>query len=199
MGDPQGQARQAGPFWRILPLRNHDVGSFLNDNRDLNRYSTQAEDEVLTFLLIAAGLAALVVGAEALVRGASKLALSFGISPLVVGLTVVAFGTSSPEVAVSVDAVLDGKGDLALGNVVGSNIFNILLILGISALITPLLVAEQLIRQEVPIMIGSFAAPVRAGPRPPDRSRRGSAAHRSAGGVYGVSDSPESQCQPCTA
>ena len=109
----------------------------------------------MTFLLIAAGLAALVVGAEALVRGASKLALSFGISPLVVGLTVVAFGTSSPEIAVSVDAVLDGKGDLALGNVVGSNIFNVLFILGVSAVITPLLVAQQLIRQEVPIMIGT--------------------------------------------
>jgi cation:H+ antiporter len=109
----------------------------------------------MTFLLIAAGLAALVVGAEALVRGASKLALSFGISPLVVGLTVVAFGTSSPEIAVSVDAVLDGKGDLALGNVVGSNIFNVLFILGVSAVITPLLVAQQFIRQEVPIMIGT--------------------------------------------
>jgi cation:H+ antiporter len=109
----------------------------------------------MTFLLIAAGLAALVVGAEALVRGASKLALSFGISPLVVGLTVVALGTSSPEVAVTADAVLDGKGDLALGNVVGSNIFNVLFILGVSAVITPLLVAQQLIRQEVPIMIGT--------------------------------------------
>jgi cation:H+ antiporter len=109
----------------------------------------------MTFLLIAAGLAALVVGAEALVRGASKLALSFGISPLVVGLTVVALGTSSPEIAVTADAVLDGKGDLALGNVVGSNIFNVLFILGVSAVITPLLVAQQLIRQEVPIMIGT--------------------------------------------
>ena len=112
-------------------------------------------DNLVTFLLIAAGLAALVVGAEALVRGASKLALSFGISPLVVGLTVVAFGTSSPEIAVTADAVLDGKGDLALGNVVGSNIFNVLFILGVSAVITPLLVAQQLIRQEVPIMIGT--------------------------------------------
>jgi cation:H+ antiporter len=112
-------------------------------------------DDLMTFLLIAAGLAALVVGAEALVRGASKLALSFGISPLVVGLTVVALGTSSPEVAVTADAVLDGKGDLALGNVVGSNILNILFILGLSAVITPLLVAQQLIRQEVPIMIGT--------------------------------------------
>ena len=101
------------------------------------------------------GLICLIVGAELLVRGASKLALSFGISPLVVGLTIVAFGTSAPEVAVSVGAVLDGKTDIAIGNVVGSNIFNVLFILGISALITPLLVNIQLIRQEVPIMIGA--------------------------------------------
>jgi cation:H+ antiporter len=108
----------------------------------------------VNLLLFVAGLTALVVGANLLVRGASKLALSFGISPLVVGLTVVAFGTSAPEVAVSVGAVLDGKTDIALGNVVGSNVFNVLFILGISALITPLLVNVQLIRQEVPIMIG---------------------------------------------
>jgi cation:H+ antiporter len=96
-----------------------------------------------------------VVGASALVRGASKLALSFGISPLVVGLTIVAFGTSAPEVAVSAGAVLGGQNDIAVGNVVGSNIFNVLFILGISALITPLVVDVQLIRQEVPIMVGA--------------------------------------------
>jgi cation:H+ antiporter len=108
----------------------------------------------MNLLLFFAGLTALVLGANLLVRGASKLALSFGISPLVVGLTVVAFGTSAPEVAVSVGAVLDGKTDIALGNVVGSNVFNVLFILGLSALITPLVVNVQLIRQEVPIMIG---------------------------------------------
>jgi cation:H+ antiporter len=108
----------------------------------------------MDFLLFAGGLALLVLGANLLVRGASQLALSLGISPLVVGLTVVAFGTSAPEMAVSVGAVLDGKTDLAIGNVVGSNIFNVLFILGASALITPLLVNVQLIRQEVPIMIG---------------------------------------------
>jgi len=101
------------------------------------------------------GLIALVAGARALVRGASKLALSFGISPLVVGLTIVAFGTSAPELAVSVGAVLDGRTDMAVGNVVGSNIFNVLFILGLSALIAPLVVNAQLIRQEVPIMIGA--------------------------------------------
>jgi cation:H+ antiporter len=107
---------------------------------------------LLSFVL---GLVALVAGAELLVRGASKLALSFGISPLVVGLTVVAFGTSSPEMAVSVQSAWSGQVDIALGNVVGSNIFNVLFILGVSALIIPLLVAQQLIRQEVPIMIGA--------------------------------------------
>lgn len=107
---------------------------------------------VLFFVL---GLVALVIGAELLVRGASRFALSFGISPLVVGLTVVAFGTSTPELAVSVGASLGGNPDLAIGNVVGSNIANILLILGISALITPLLVNEQIIRQEIPIMLGA--------------------------------------------
>ncbi len=106
-------------------------------------------------VLFVAGLVALILGASLLVRGASKLALSFGISPLVVGLTIVAFGTSAPEVAVSVGAVLDGKTDIAVGNVVGSNIFNVLFILGISALITPLVVNLQLIRQEVPIMVGA--------------------------------------------
>jgi cation:H+ antiporter len=106
----------------------------------------------LVFFLL--GLVALVLGAELLVRGASRLALSFGISSLVVGLTVVAFGTSAPELAVSTQSALSGQVDIAIGNVVGSNIFNVLFILGASALITPLLVNQQLIRQEVPIMIG---------------------------------------------
>ena len=109
----------------------------------------------MNLLLFAAGLAALVAGAALLVRGASKLALRFGVSPLVVGLTVVALGTSSPEIAVSVGAALEGRTDIAVGNVVGSNIFNVLFILGVSALITPLVVHVQLIRQEVPVMIGT--------------------------------------------
>ncbi|OGB02359.1 MAG: sodium:calcium antiporter [Burkholderiales bacterium RIFCSPLOWO2_12_FULL_64_99] len=109
-------------------------------------------------LMFIGGLVALVLGAGWLVRGAAKLALSFGISPLVVGLTVVAFGTSAPELAVSAGAVLDGKVDIAIGNVVGSNILNVLFILGASAVITPLVVHLQLIRQEVPIMIAATAA-----------------------------------------
>lgn len=108
----------------------------------------------MTFVMFAAGLAALIGGAELLVRGASRIAAALGISPLIVGLTVVAFGTSSPELAVSVGAVLSGQGDISVGNVIGSNIFNILFILGFSALIAPLVVAHQLVRFDVPLMIG---------------------------------------------
>lgn len=108
----------------------------------------------MTILLFLAGLALLILGAELLVRGASRLSLSLGIAPLVVGLTVVSFGTSAPELAISIKAAMDGQTDLALGNVVGSNIFNILFILGLSALVAPLVVDRQLIRQEVPILLG---------------------------------------------
>lgn len=94
------------------------------------------------------------VGAELLVRGASRLAAAAGISPLVIGLTVVAFGTSAPEMAVSVKAALGGQADVALGNVIGSNTFNVLFILGLSAAIAPLAVASQLIRVDVPLTIG---------------------------------------------
>ncbi|MNF33332.1 Inner membrane protein YrbG [compost metagenome] len=110
---------------------------------------------LMTFVYLIAGLVLLVAGAEVLVRGAAKLAAQFGIPPLVIGLTVVAFGTSAPETAVSVQAALDGSGDLAIGNVVGSNIANVLLILGLTALIAPLIVSRQLIRLDVPIMIGA--------------------------------------------
>jgi cation:H+ antiporter len=106
-------------------------------------------------LVLFAGLVLLVLGGELLVRGASKLAVSLGLSPLVVGLTVVAFGTSAPELAVSVQAVLAGQTDIAMGNVVGSNILNVLLILGVSALIVPLVVAGKMIRKGVPVMVGT--------------------------------------------
>jgi len=109
----------------------------------------------MTALSFVAGLIALTVGAEMLVRGASRIASSLGISPLVVGLTVVALGTSSPELAVGVGAAWVGQGDIAVGNVVGSNIFNILFILGLSALVVPLTVAQQLVRFDVPLLIGS--------------------------------------------
>lgn len=110
---------------------------------------------MLMLLVFAGGLAGLVLGASALVRGASRLALNLGLSPLVVGLTVVAFGTSAPELAVSAGAVASGQMGLAVGNVVGSNIFNVLFILGLAALITPLSVHLQVIRQEVPVMVGA--------------------------------------------
>lgn len=107
-----------------------------------------------TLILFLCGLGFLIVGAELLVRGASRLAAAIGVSPLVIGLTVVAYGTSSPELAVSVHSAFAGQADIALGNVIGSNIFNVLLILGVSALVTPLLVAQQLVWLDVPIMIG---------------------------------------------
>ncbi|WP_407292228.1 calcium/sodium antiporter [Stutzerimonas zhaodongensis] len=110
---------------------------------------------LMTFAYLIAGLVLLVAGAEALVRGASKLAARFGISPLIIGLTVVAFGTSAPETAVSIQASLNGSGDIAVGNVIGSNIANILLILGLSALVAPLVVSRQLVRLDVPVMIGA--------------------------------------------
>lgn len=103
--------------------------------------------------LFVVGLIFLIIGAEALVRGASRMAAVLGISPLVIGLTVVAFGTSSPELAVSVKSALSGQASIAVGNVVGSNIFNVLFILGVSALIAPLVVSQQLIRLDVPLMI----------------------------------------------
>ncbi|MEM8531792.1 MAG: calcium/sodium antiporter [Chloroflexota bacterium] len=108
----------------------------------------------MTGILFVAGLVLLVLGAELLVRGASKLAAAFGISPLIIGLTVVAYGTSAPELAVSVQSSLAGQADLALGNVVGSNIANVLLILGFSAAFAPLVVSRQLVRLDVPLMIG---------------------------------------------
>ncbi len=109
----------------------------------------------MIFALLIGGLASLVVGAELLVRGASKLATACGISPLIIGLTVVAFGTSAPELAVSVKSALSNQASLAVGNVVGSNIFNVLFILGLSAVICPLVVSKQLIRLDVPLMIAA--------------------------------------------
>lgn len=109
---------------------------------------------VSTIVFLVMGLTLLVAGAEFLVRGAARLAAAAGISSLVVGLTVVSFGTSAPELAVSVVSAFEGEADLALGNVVGSNIINVLVILGMSALVIPLVVAQQLVRFDVPVMIG---------------------------------------------
>lgn len=108
----------------------------------------------MNWIALLAGLGLLVIGAEMLVRGGASFAARMGISSLVIGLTIVAYGTSSPELVVSAKAALAGSPDIAIGNVVGSNIFNILFILGISALICPLAVSQQLVRIDVPIMIG---------------------------------------------
>ncbi|MEQ9366411.1 MAG: calcium/sodium antiporter [Leptospirales bacterium] len=110
-------------------------------------------DWIVLFWLVA-GLALLVAGADVMVRGASRLALGLGISPLVVGLTIVAYGTSAPELAVSLRAAVAGNGQIVLGNVIGSNIVNVLLILGASALIVPLSVQRRIVRLEVPLMLG---------------------------------------------
>ncbi len=109
----------------------------------------------IDILLVICGFAILVFGADLLVRGASRLAAAAGIPALVIGLTIVAFGTSAPELAVSLGSALSGSPDIALGNVVGSNIFNVLLILGLSALAAPLAVSAQLVRLDVPIMIAA--------------------------------------------
>ncbi|MEC7223534.1 MAG: calcium/sodium antiporter [Verrucomicrobiota bacterium] len=110
----------------------------------------------LIYLLL--GIIGLYFGAEWLVGGSSKLALKVGVSPLVIGLTVVALGTSAPELAVCLRLNFEGRPDAAIGNIVGSNICNILLILGFSSLIRPLKVHRQIIRKELPILlIVSFA------------------------------------------
>ncbi len=106
---------------------------------------------ILLFIL---GLIVLILGADLLVRGASRLAAVFGISPLVIGLTIVAIGTASPEIAVSLKSAASGQGDLTIGNVLGSNIFNILFVLGITSLFAPIVIAKQIIRKDAPIMLG---------------------------------------------
>lgn len=107
-----------------------------------------------TIFIFIAGLIVLILGADLLVRGATRLAAALGVSPLVIGLTIVAIGTASPEVAVSLQAAVNGQGDLTLGNVLGSNIFNILCLLGITAIFAPIVIAEQLIRKDAPILLG---------------------------------------------
>jgi cation:H+ antiporter len=106
---------------------------------------------------ILGGLALLALGGWGLVSGASRLAALAGVKPLLIGLTVVAFGTSAPEMAVSLHAGLAGSGDIALGNIVGSNILNVLLVLGATALAAPLTLKPELLRLDVPIMVGVSA------------------------------------------
>jgi cation:H+ antiporter len=114
--------------------------------------------ELIDIGLIVLGLVLLILGGEALVRGASTLATRAGISPLVVGLVVVSAATSAPEFAVTTGAVLSGQPDLALGNVVGSNIVNVLFILGLSAVLAPLVIKRQLLRFDIPFMVAMSIA-----------------------------------------
>jgi cation:H+ antiporter len=107
-------------------------------------------------LLLFGGLALLVVAAEMVIRGASRLAASLGVEPLVLGLTVVAVGTSAPELAVGITAAMQGAGDLAVGNIAGTNLFNILFILGLTAMVRPLPLHLQVLRLDLPMMV--FAA-----------------------------------------
>jgi cation:H+ antiporter len=108
---------------------------------------------LLTVIMLVVGIAFLTAGAEFFVRGSSLLAARIGISPLVIGLTVVSFGTSAPELFVSVKSAFDGFSGITLGNVIGSNIANVALILGVSALICPLKVQRQVVRRDTPFMI----------------------------------------------
>lgn len=112
-------------------------------------------------LLLIVGVLLLTGGAEGLVRGGSALARRMGLTPLVIGLTVVAFGTSAPELVVSVKGALGGYADMAVGNVVGSNIFNVGVVLGVAALVAPMRITLAVIRVDTPLMIGvSFGATV---------------------------------------
>lgn len=108
---------------------------------------------ITQLFLFIAGLALLLLGADFLVRGATSIGLRLGITPLVAGLTIVAFGTSSPELAVGVDSSYRGLGDMAIGSVVGSNICNIALVLGAAALVRPINIQSQLVRLDIPVMI----------------------------------------------
>ena len=116
--------------------------------------------DLTVIVLLLAGLALLIVGAEILIRGATRLALSFGITPLVVGLTVVAYGTSAPEAAVNIQAVSEGSSSIAVGNVVGSNIINILCVMGVSSLLAPngVEVAGGALSFDIPVMCAAALA-----------------------------------------
>ena len=103
-------------------------------------------------LLVVAGLAGLLIGADLLVRGGGAVALHLGVSPMVIGLTLVALGTSLPELAIGIDAVREGSPGLAVGNVVGANLINILLVLGVSALIRPIAFERRTLRFDLPAM-----------------------------------------------
>ncbi|MGI9322268.1 MAG: sodium:calcium antiporter, partial [Pseudomonadales bacterium] len=110
----------------------------------------------MPIVMLLGGFLLLGLGAELLVRGASGLAIRLGVSPIVVGLTIVSLGTSAPELAVSIKSTLAGYSALALGNVVGSNIANIGLVLGVMALVSPIYIKRGSVMRDIPVAIGSF-------------------------------------------
>lgn len=121
---------------------------------DFGKASPYSSSVMVIAVLLVAGLVALYLGAEWLVRGSSTLALRLGVAPLLVGLTVVAYGTSAPELIVSLAAAWQGQSDIAIGNAIGSNIVNIGLILGLTALLCPLRVQLQVLKLDTPVMVG---------------------------------------------
>lgn len=139
------------PFWHYIALS--EIKKLISKPGRAAVVARHVEDGTIFYLYIIVGFVLLYFGAELLVRGSSALARRLGLSPLVVGLTVVAFGTSAPELAVSVDAALKGRSDIALGNVIGSNIANIGLILGSAALIQRLTIRAQLVRIDLRVLI----------------------------------------------
>jgi len=117
----------------------------------------------LEWLILLGGLVVLLVGGEALVRGATSLARTFGVSSMVIGMTVVAFGTSAPELGVNVTAALNGRTAITFGNVVGSNIANIGLILGLTAIFRPLQIHRSIVTREIPVMLAATAGMILLG------------------------------------
>ena len=108
------------------------------------------------WVLLIVGMALLIKGADFFVDGSSGIAKKFGIPSLIIGLTLVSLGTSAPEISISINAVLDGSSDMSVGNVVGSNICNIFLILGLASIFTPLLISKDVKKYDIPIMVGLF-------------------------------------------
>ena len=158
VGEPARLPRnsQTASFCYILRVIVR-IGALINACRPLRQWLFRGiRVDLLTSVLFALGFVLLVAGAEMLVRGASRLAAAAGISAFVVGLTVVAYGTSAPELAVTVQSVYaePPQSDIAVGNVVGSNISNVLLVLGISAVVAPLIVSRNVVRAGTPLMIG---------------------------------------------
>lgn len=151
----------------------------------------------LQFVLLALGFVMLGKGADWFVEGAAGIAMRFGIPQLVIGLTIVAMGTSAPEAAVSIAAAVKGNADITIGNIVGSNILNILVILGLAASIVPIAVARSTVRIEIPFMIGVTALLFYQGTRRQHQSGGRRCAHGSLCRIYDVSvhHGDEEQCR----